>query len=89
MLTHFLSSALLLRQQALQVQPQDAQHRTLPLNNLSTPITIDSDIFSGQLILTFRGTPSTPQQLFEGRRRRMWLALQVGTSRGGPSAGGV
>jgi hypothetical protein len=73
---------LLLPQHALQLRPQDPDHRTLPLNHLTAPITVESDFFSGQLVLTFRGTPSTPQHLFEGRRRRMWLALQVCTSIG-------
>jgi hypothetical protein len=53
------------------------QHSTVPINDLSTPLSIDTPIFSGTALLCLRHMPSTPKGVFEGKRRQMVLTVQV------------
>lgn len=54
------------------------QHSTVPINDLSTPISVDTPIFRGNASLCLRHMPSTPKGVFEGKRRQMVLTVQVG-----------
>jgi len=51
--------------------------RTIPINNPACPVALESELFSGKVVFAFRDLPSTPSSLFEGRRRRFWMGLQV------------
>lgn len=53
------------------------QHSTVPINDLSTPLSINTPIFSGTALLCLRHMPNTPKGMFEGKRRQMVLTVQV------------
>lgn len=55
-----------------------ARHKTVPINDTSRPLTVDTPIFTGKASLLLRNLPGgTPHGLFEGKRRQMMLAVQV------------
>lgn len=49
--------------------------QALPLN--SVPIPFESELFSGVIVIYIRHLSTTPSQLFKGKKRLTWIALQV------------
>lgn len=53
------------------------QHGTVLFNDVNTPMTVETPMFSGTALLLLRNLPSTPLGAFEGKRRQMVLTVQV------------
>ncbi len=51
--------------------------RSLPFNDLATPVEFETELFKGRALVLFRGMPNTPPGVFEGKRRLMWMTIQV------------
>lgn len=63
------------------ITPLDsARHKTVPINDTSRPLTVDTPIFTGTASLLLRNLPATPPAVFAGKRRQMMLAVQVGAA---------
>ncbi|PNW84735.1 hypothetical protein CHLRE_03g156550v5 [Chlamydomonas reinhardtii] len=48
----------------------------LPANDAARPIRVETDIFRGEVVVLLRGLATTPEDLFCGRRRMSWVAMQ-------------
>lgn len=53
-----------------------AQYGTVVFNDPSTPMRVETPLFSGQALLLLRNMPNTPAY-FNGKRRQMVLTIQV------------
>jgi hypothetical protein len=49
--------------------------QALPLN--SGPIPFESELFSGVVAVYVRHLSTTPSHMFKGKKRLIWIALQV------------
>lgn len=50
--------------------------QALPING--KPIPFESDLFRGVIVVYIRHLATTPTQVFKGKKRLTWFALQVG-----------
>lgn len=54
-----------------------AKHETVPFNDLQHAVDFETHLFKGKLLVMFKGLPSTPAAVFEGKKRLMWMTVQV------------
>jgi hypothetical protein len=67
---------LLLLQAATPLLSQ--QHRTVPFNDTTQAIDFETPLFKGKVLVMMRGMANTPA-VFDGKKRLMWMAIQVST----------
>ncbi|KAG2440245.1 hypothetical protein HXX76_004357 [Chlamydomonas incerta] len=64
------------------VPPQAAQPLALsrllrlPANDAARPIRVETELFSGEVLVFLRGLATTPDDMFCGRKRMSWVAMQ-------------
>jgi hypothetical protein len=52
-------------------------HRTVPFNTPSQAVDFETPLFKGKMIAMFANVANTPAGVFDGKRRLMWMAVQV------------
>lgn len=73
---HYPSASIVLLLQA--VTPLlSPQHRTVPFNNPTQALDFETPLFKGKVVVMMKGMASTPAGVFDGKRRLMWMAIQV------------
>jgi hypothetical protein len=49
----------------------------VPFNDPAQALDFETPLFKGKVVVMMRGMANTPAGMFDGKRRLMWMAIQV------------